>query len=139
LLLAVAGTNYESVREVDALYPRCASGASGNEEPDAPCSAQRLGSDATWQQQDPQLPKGIWHFTDVPWLGFCIARPRKMSSVGPPKGGLVHFAPPTPQNEPVPDGSEIGSNKQLRAKENSQRGEWHLQHKKDAMKTFVSR
>ena len=38
----------------------------------------RLGSDASWKQQDPQLPKSIWYETDAPWLGFRLVRPAKL-------------------------------------------------------------
>ena len=43
------------------------------------CEA-RLGSDASWKQQDPQLPKSIWYETDAPWLGFRLVRPLKLPS-----------------------------------------------------------
>ena len=33
---------------------------------------------ASWQQQDPQLPKSVWYLTDAPWLGFRIARPEEV-------------------------------------------------------------
>ena len=65
----------------DALYPRSVRGGSWNDEADALRSARRLGSDPTWQQQDPQLPKSIWYLTDAPWVGFRLARPRKLPSV----------------------------------------------------------
>jgi len=44
------------------------------------CEA-RVGSDASWKQQDPQLPKSIWYETDAPWLGFRLVRPGKVPSV----------------------------------------------------------
>jgi formylglycine-generating enzyme required for sulfatase activity len=65
----------------DSLYPRSVRGGSWNDDVDALRSARRLGSDATWQQQDPQLPKSIWYLTDAPWLGFRIARPVEVPSV----------------------------------------------------------
>ena len=43
------------------------------------CEA-RVGSDASWKQQDPQLPKSIWYETDAPWLGFRLVRPLKLPS-----------------------------------------------------------
>ena len=39
-----------------------------------------VGSDASWKQQDPQLPKSIWYETDAPWLGFRLVRPVKLPS-----------------------------------------------------------
>jgi formylglycine-generating enzyme required for sulfatase activity len=44
------------------------------------CQA-RLGSDPSWKQQDPQLPKSIWYETDAPWLGFRLVRPAKLPSL----------------------------------------------------------
>ena len=43
------------------------------------CTA-RVGSDANWKQQDPQLPKSIWYLTDAQWLGFRLVRPAKLPS-----------------------------------------------------------
>jgi hypothetical protein len=43
------------------------------------CSA-RVASDASWKQQDPQLPKSIWYLTDAQWLGFRLVRPAKLPS-----------------------------------------------------------
>jgi hypothetical protein len=37
-------------------------------------------SDASWKQQDPQLPKSIWYQTDAQWLGFRLVRPSKVPS-----------------------------------------------------------
>ncbi len=65
----------------EALYPRSVRGGSWNDDAEALRSARRLGSDASWQQQDPQLPKSIWYLTDAPWLGFRIARPVEVPSV----------------------------------------------------------
>ena len=41
------------------------------------CGA-RVASDATWKQQDPQLPKSIWYHTDAQGLGFRLIRPVKV-------------------------------------------------------------
>lgn len=65
----------------EALYPRSVRGGSWNDEVEGLRSARRLGSDPSWKQQDPQLPKSIWYLTDAPWLGFRIARPQKVPSV----------------------------------------------------------
>jgi formylglycine-generating enzyme required for sulfatase activity len=64
----------------DPLYPRSTRGGSWNDDPEALRSARRLGSDESWQQQDPQLPKSIWYLTDAPWLGFRLARPKEIPS-----------------------------------------------------------
>jgi formylglycine-generating enzyme required for sulfatase activity len=63
------------------LYPRSVRGGSWNDEAEQLRSAVRVGSEAMWQQQDPQLPKSIWYLTDAPWLGFRIARPQQIPSV----------------------------------------------------------
>lgn len=63
------------------LYPRSVRGGSWADDPELLRSAARRGSDATWQQQDPQLPKSVWYLTDAPWLGFRIVRPKKIPSV----------------------------------------------------------
>jgi hypothetical protein len=43
-------------------------------------SAARRGSDKSWKQQDPQLPKSIWYLTDAQFLGFRVVRPLKVPS-----------------------------------------------------------
>jgi formylglycine-generating enzyme required for sulfatase activity len=65
----------------ETLYPRSVRGGGWAGDPAQLRSAFRLGSDPSWQQQDPQLPKSVWYLTDAPWLGFRIARPREMPSV----------------------------------------------------------
>jgi formylglycine-generating enzyme required for sulfatase activity len=64
-----------------SLYPRSVRGGSWADDPELLRSAARRGSDASWQQQDPQLPKSVWYLTDAPWLGFRIVRPKKIPSV----------------------------------------------------------
>ncbi len=65
----------------ETLYPRSVRGGSWNDEADALRSGRRLGSDPSWKQQDPQLPKSIWYLTDAPWVGFRLARPQQVPSV----------------------------------------------------------
>jgi formylglycine-generating enzyme required for sulfatase activity len=62
------------------LYPRSVRGGSWYDYPEQLRSAARLGSEASWQQQDPQLPKSLWYLTDAPWLGFRIVRPKEIPS-----------------------------------------------------------
>jgi formylglycine-generating enzyme required for sulfatase activity len=62
------------------LYPRSVRGGGWAEGPETLRSASRRGSEAAWQQQDPQLPKSLWYLTDAPWLGFRVVRPREIPS-----------------------------------------------------------
>jgi len=59
-------------------YPQVARGGSWNDPADAVSCAVRVGSDPSWKQQDPQLPKSIWYLTDAQWLGFRLVRPAKV-------------------------------------------------------------
>ena len=60
-----------------APYPQTARGGSWNDDPDKLRCGARIGSDASWKMQDPQLPKSIWYLTDAQWLGFRLVRPLK--------------------------------------------------------------
>ena len=59
-------------------YPHVARGGSWDDDPAKLRSAARRGSDKSWKQQDPQLPKSIWYLTDAQFLGFRIVRPLKV-------------------------------------------------------------
>jgi formylglycine-generating enzyme required for sulfatase activity len=63
-----------------APYPHAVRGGSWNDEADACRCGARMGSDASWKMQDPQLPKSIWYHTDAQWLGFRLVRPVKLPS-----------------------------------------------------------
>jgi formylglycine-generating enzyme required for sulfatase activity len=63
------------------LYPRSVRGGGWAGDAAQLRSAWRLGSDPSWEQQDPQLPKSIWYLTDAPWVGFRLARPLEIPSV----------------------------------------------------------
>jgi formylglycine-generating enzyme required for sulfatase activity len=62
-------------------YPHAVRGGSWNDPPAAVTCTARVGSDANWKQQDPQLPKSIWYMTDAQWLGFRLVRPAKIPAV----------------------------------------------------------
>jgi formylglycine-generating enzyme required for sulfatase activity len=62
-------------------YPQVVRGGSWNDKPDQLRCGARLASDATWKQQDPQIPKSIWYLTDAQWVGFRLVRPLKVPSV----------------------------------------------------------
>ena len=56
-------------------YPHAVRGGSwGNDATGVSCTV-RVGSDADWKRQDPQLPKSVWYMTDAQWLGFRLVRP----------------------------------------------------------------
>ena len=62
------------------LYPRTVRGGKWDDDPAQLRSAYRRGSDPTWKQQDPQLPRSIWYHTDARWLGFRVVRPLQVPS-----------------------------------------------------------
>jgi formylglycine-generating enzyme required for sulfatase activity len=62
-------------------YPNAVRGGSWNDPPEMLRCAARVASDASWKQQDPQLPKSIWYLTDAQWLGFRLVRPAKVPSL----------------------------------------------------------
>ncbi|MBN9656767.1 MAG: formylglycine-generating enzyme family protein [Acidobacteria bacterium] len=62
-------------------YPQVARGGSWNDPASSLRCGARVASDASWKQQDPQLPKSIWYLTDAQWLGFRLVRPLKVPSV----------------------------------------------------------
>ena len=61
-------------------YPHVVRGGSWNDSAEKLRSAARLGSDPSWKQQDPQLPKSVWYLTDAQFLGFRVVRPLKVPS-----------------------------------------------------------
>ncbi len=63
-----------------APYPQVVRGGSWNDPAAQLTCEARVASDASWKQQDPQLPKSIWYLTDAQWLGFRLVRPAKVPS-----------------------------------------------------------
>jgi formylglycine-generating enzyme required for sulfatase activity len=59
-------------------YPIAVRGGSWNDPAAQVTCTARVASDASWKQQDPQLPKSIWYMTDAQWLGFRLVRPVKI-------------------------------------------------------------
>jgi formylglycine-generating enzyme required for sulfatase activity len=59
-------------------YPHVLRGGAWDDEADRLRSAARRGSNKSWKQQDPQLPKSIWFLTDAQFVGFRIVRPLKV-------------------------------------------------------------
>jgi formylglycine-generating enzyme required for sulfatase activity len=64
-----------------SLYPRSVRGGGWASDAAQLRSAYRLGSNPSWEQRDPQLPKSIWYLTDAPWVGFRLLRPLEIPSV----------------------------------------------------------
>jgi formylglycine-generating enzyme required for sulfatase activity len=58
------------------LYPRTVRGGSWQDEAEALRSFSRRGSDPSWKRIDPQVPKSRWWFTNAPYVGFRIVRPK---------------------------------------------------------------
>lgn len=75
-----AGAAANPLAKASAPYPHAVRGGSWNDSADALRCAARVPSDASWKQQDPQLPKSIWYMTDAQWLGFRLVRPAKVPS-----------------------------------------------------------
>jgi len=61
-------------------YPHTARGGSWADKIERVTCTARFPSDASWKQQDPNLPKSIWYHTDALGLGFRIVRPLKVPS-----------------------------------------------------------
>ena len=59
-------------------YPQAVRGGAWTDTAEQLRCGARVGSDPTWKQQDPQLPKSIWYHTDAQGLGFRLVRPVKV-------------------------------------------------------------
>lgn len=66
---------------VTKLYPIVARGGSWDDDPEGLRSAARYFSTPEWKQQDPQIPKSLWYFTDALHVGFRVVRPLRVPSV----------------------------------------------------------
>lgn len=56
-------------------YPHVSKGGGWSDDASRLRCGARLGSDASWKMQDPQLPKSIWYLTDAQFQGFRLVRP----------------------------------------------------------------
>lgn len=59
----------------DKLYPHSVRGGSFEDAPSDLRSASRKGSDPSWKQIDPQMPKSNWWFPEAPFVGIRVVRP----------------------------------------------------------------
>lgn len=77
---------YEKISERDPLsapatkYPKTVRGGSYQDEGKELRCANRLASDAKWNQRDPQIPKSKWWLTDGMFVGFRLVRPSTQPS-----------------------------------------------------------
>ena len=62
-------------------YPRVTRGGHWDCDPQELRSGQRLPSDRSWKNTDPQDPKSIWYHTDNWGLGFRVIRPAKIPTL----------------------------------------------------------
>ena len=75
---------YDEKGYVDGLlpvtkeYPVSIRGGSFRDSAQGLRSAARQGSQSTWKQRDPQFPKSKWWFTDAPFVGFRVVRPKEV-------------------------------------------------------------
>lgn len=60
----------------DQLYPRTVRGGSWKDHAIDLRASARTASDPRWKRIDPQIPKSRWWFTNAPYVGFRIVRPR---------------------------------------------------------------
>jgi formylglycine-generating enzyme required for sulfatase activity len=65
---------------ISTLYPIAVKGGSWDDDPDRLRSAARRGSQPSWKQRDPQIPKSKWWFTDASFCGFRVVRPLEQPS-----------------------------------------------------------
>ncbi len=68
-------------------YPRTTRGGSYLDEARELRCANRIPSDAKWNQRDPQIPKSRWWLTDAMFVGFRVVRPLN----APPKEEIEKF------------------------------------------------
>ncbi|MBX5495719.1 MAG: SUMF1/EgtB/PvdO family nonheme iron enzyme [Bryobacteraceae bacterium] len=61
-------------------YPQSVRGGSWMDPASRLRCGARVGSDPSWKQQDPQLPKSIWYHTDAQGLGLRLVRPLRVPS-----------------------------------------------------------
>jgi formylglycine-generating enzyme required for sulfatase activity len=61
-------------------YPKAVRGGSYVDDAKDLRCANRISSEAKWNQRDPQIPKSRWWLTDAAYVGFRVARPATQPS-----------------------------------------------------------
>lgn len=61
-------------------YPIAVRGGSWFDPASEVTCTQRVASDPSWKERDPQLPTSLWYMTDAEWLGFRLVRPATVPS-----------------------------------------------------------
>ena len=59
-------------------YPLVTKGGHWKQKFEELAASARYPSDPVWKVADPQSPKSLWYFTDTPWLGMRLVRPREI-------------------------------------------------------------
>ena len=77
----IAGATDNPLIRPTTEYPRAVRGGGWDDDAEKLRAAARRGSEPSWKQQDPQLPKSLWYLTDARWLGFRIVRPLEIPTV----------------------------------------------------------
>lgn len=62
-------------------YPKAVRGGSFQDGANQLRCSNRIASDPTWNQRDPQIPKSRWWMTDGMFVGFRVVRPARQPSV----------------------------------------------------------
>jgi formylglycine-generating enzyme required for sulfatase activity len=69
------GSNKNPLNPPVARYRKAVRGGSYFDAPNELRCANRIPSEAKWNQRDPQIPKSRWWLTDAPYVGFRVVRP----------------------------------------------------------------
>lgn len=59
-------------------YPHVVKGGHWKQKLEELSASARLQSTPMWKIADPQAPKSLWYFTNTPWLGLRLVRPKEI-------------------------------------------------------------
>ena len=74
------GTDKDPHNPPVSRYPKAVRGGSYVDDAKDLRCANRIPSEAKWNQRDPQIPKSRWWLTDAAYVGFRVARPATQPS-----------------------------------------------------------